>query len=430
MNVRMACAIGAMVGLAASFGCEKKSSAPAPAPTTGRTASTTPAATEPAATTLPAATAPSSTAMDAEHARTAAELIRDGIAFFLSKQNADGGWGFDMPPGQSHPGLTAMVLKCLLQHPDFDNDSPPVAKGFEFLMKSRQPDGGFYVPQEGNANYVTSLAVMALATAKDPKHKSELADAIKFLRGQQIRPGSTTPAGEAVAEDNPFVGGVSYGKHGRPDLSNLGFWMEAMHEAGVSGDDADMQRALAFVQRVQNRTEGTEGQSFVVRGEDDGGFIYAIDRKGSEFVGESMAGDGDRGLRSYGSMTYTGFKSLLYANVAKGDPRVRAAYEWIRRYWRLDSNPNMPQMQSQQGLYYYYHVFAKALRAWGQDVISDTRDVPHNWRQELIDVLAGSRKSADGRKCWSNDKEERWFEGNPILATAYAVLALQETVGK
>ena len=361
-------------------------------------------------------------AIDHEHLVKVQTAINNGLGFLLSKQNADGGWGFQ--PGASHPALTAMAVKALLRHPQYTPASQPVSKGLARLMKFRQGDGGFYVPGQGNRNYITSVAVMALVEA-GPEYGQPLADAVKFLRGLQIVPGSKSPKGEEIGEKHPWTGGVSYGEHGRPDLSNEGMWMEALHEAGVPGDDPAMQRALAFVKRLQNRTEGTEGQVFVIRGADDGGFGYAIGRKDGEFVAESMAGSDDRGLRSYGSMTYTGFKSMLYANVDRKDPRVRAAFDWIREYWRLDANPNMPQLRSRQGLFYYYHVFAKALRAWGQDVIPDKRGVKHNWRQELIDVLADIQ-AGDGS--WVNADEERWFEGNPVLATCYAVLALEETL--
>jgi squalene-hopene/tetraprenyl-beta-curcumene cyclase len=360
----------------------------------------------------------------ADQAKSAQEQINKGIVFLTKSRNEDGGWGFK--PGQSHPAITAMALKVLLGRPDFPADNDVVKAGLDRLLKFRQDDGGIYLPKEGNDNYTTCVAVMALAAAKDPKYKDALDGAVKFLRGQQIKVGSKTPDGQEVAKDHPFEGGVSYGRQGRPDLSNEGYWMQAMHEAGVSGDDPDMQRALAFVKRVQNRTEGSEGQSFVVKGEDDGGFIYAINKKDGQFVGESFADESDRGLRSYGSMTYTGFKSMLYANVAKDDPRVKAAYEWIRKFWRLDSNPNVPQDRSRQGLYYYYDVFAKALRAWGQDEIPDTKDVKHNWRNELVEVLAKQQK-ADGS--WANE-QDRWMEASPVLVTCYAIGALQETLAK
>ena len=425
MTLRRFVLAGVVLALVVAFGpagCRKGRSRP---PEAASRAASGPAGAEvglagpEAPTTLPQAR---TKAIDAAHLAKSQRMINRGLAFLLRARNRDGGWGFE--PGRSHPALTALAVKAFLQHPDYDIDSPVVRAAFACLMKFRQDDGGFYVPEEGNANYVTSVAVMALATARDPRQKQVLADAIKFLRRRQILPGSKTPDGEPITPDHPYVGGVSYGKHGRPDLSNVGMWMDAMHEAGVSGDDPAMQRALAFVKRLQNRTEGTAGQSFVVKGEDDGGFIYAVRRKGSSFVGESKAGSGRRGLRSYGSMTYVGFKSMLYANVARNDPRVQAAYEWIRKYWRLDSNPNMPEAQSRQGLFYYYHVFAKALRAWGQDVIPDARGVKHNWRHELIEALK-SQQRPDGS--WVNTAS-RWMEANPVLVTCYSVLALEEAL--
>ncbi len=368
---------------------------------------------------------PETEAIDAGHLARAQAQINRGITWLLAGRNPDGGWGF--VPGKSHPALTAMAVKALLQHPDYGNDSPAVVKAFQVLMRFRQPDGGFYDPKEGSSNYVTSVAVMALAAARDPRQKDALQGAVRFLRGLQVVPGSKTPSGEVITEKHPHVGGFGYGKHGRPDLSSTGFTVEALHQAGVSGDDEAMQRALAFVKRLHNRPEGAEGEALVFRGAGDGGFIYALRKEGERFVGESKAGETRRGLRSYGSMTYTGFKSMLYANVAKNDPRVQAAYQWIRKYWRLDSNPNMPEGQSRQGLFYYYHVFAKALRAWGRDVIDDTRGVKHNWRHELIEVL-GEKQADDGS--WVNAEEKRWMEGNPNLATCYAVLALEEALRK
>lgn len=121
-------------------------------------------------------------------------------------------------------------------------------------------------------------------------------------------------------------------------------------------------------------------------------------------------------------MTYAGFKSMLYADLDGSDPRVRAAFNWIRRYWRMDSNPNMPAARSLQGLYYYYHVLAKALAAWGQPVITDAEGIEHNWRHELIDALA-ERAGDDGS--WVNDAD-RWYEGEPVLVTCFAVISLQE----
>ncbi len=359
--------------------------------------------------------------MSDAHKAEAKKLIDGGIAFLLAQKEEDGGWS--LGKGAAKPAITAMALKAMLQSGMTTKDSV-VKKGFELLLTYRQPNGGIYDPKGGQENYTSAVALMALAAAKDPAFKPAIDDAIKYMRGLQIVPGSQSPDGKTIGEKDPWVGGVSYGEHGRPDLSNVGMWVEAMHEAGVKGDDPDMQRALVFVSNTQNRSESNP-QPWAKIGTNDGGFVYAPAVKGDPNTGETkVTASGEQGLRSYGSMTYTGFKSMLYAAVDRQDGRVQGALKWIQSFWRLDSNPNMPAGQSKEGLYYYYQVFAKAMGAWGEPVITDVRGQKHNWREELVDALK-ERVKADGS--WENDTG-RWFEKLPVLSTCYSVLSLEETL--
>jgi squalene-hopene/tetraprenyl-beta-curcumene cyclase len=112
---------------------------------------------------------------------------------------------------------------------------------------------------------------------------------------------------------------------------------------------------------------------------------------------------------------------MLYAELDRQDPRVKQAVDWIRRHYTLANNPNMPDAQSKEGLYYYYHVFARAMHAWGDEAIQDAAGVPHRWRAELCEKLIAQQRD---NGTWVNEAD-RWFEGNPNLVTAYAVLALQ-----
>ncbi len=401
------------LGLVVATGCREEAQSTPAKPT--------PAPAEPAAqeSRVEPAAHP---AIDAEYLATARADRDAGVAWLAARQNDDGGWGQPF----SMPAFTGLVLKALVQHPAYGPDHPAVTNGYASLLASAQADGGIYDPRVGQANYTTSVAVMALVAAGDGRYAEPIARAVAYLKGIQIVEGSVTPDGTTVGRDHPFFGGVGYGSHGRPDLSNLSFTVDALHEAGVGGDDPFFANAAVFLSRVQNRAESNDQPWAAVV--NDGGFVYATAASGADLSGESKADtvtvNGRQGLRSYGSMTYSGFKSLLHANVGRDDPRVRAAREWIGRYWRLDSNPNMPQAQSLQGLYYYYHVFAKALRAWGEPVLTDADGTEHNWRHELIDALH-ARRQADGH--WVN-AEPRWYEDNPMLVTAYAVLALQEAL--
>ena len=115
-------------------------------------------------------------------------------------------------------------------------------------------------------------------------------------------------------------------------------------------------------------------------------------------------------------MTYAGLKSMIYAGVKKDDPRVKAAYEWVQKHYTLDENPGM----GGNGLYYYYHTFAKALDAIGEPTIVDGKGKSHDWRADLSEQLIASQ-NPDGS--WIN-KAPRWLEGDANLVTAYGLLCL------
>ena len=91
--------------------------------------------------------------------------------------------------------------------------------------------------------------------------------------------------------------------------------------------------------------------------------------------GNSPAGkEADGGLRRYGSVTYAGFKSMIYAGLTPDDARVKAAREWIEKNYTIKANPGM----GDAGLYYYYSLFAKALSASGIGTIKDAQGVEHD----------------------------------------------------
>ena len=172
-----------------------------------------------------------------------------------------------------------------------------------------------------------------------------------------------------------------------------------------------MQRAVTFISRCQNLETEHNTTPFAAKVE-DGGFYYTVAAGGDSKSGKTANG----GLRSYGGMTYAGLKSMIYAGVKRDDPRVQAAVKWVRQHYDLSTNPGM----GDAGLYYYYHIFAKALSALSVDKFTDARGQQHDWQAELIETLA-VRQQADG--AWTNGNA-RWFEGDPNLATAYALLAL------
>jgi squalene-hopene/tetraprenyl-beta-curcumene cyclase len=324
-------------------------------------------------------------------------LIDKAIEFLKSKQEADGSF---FP--KAGPGVTALVASGLIRNGR--GDDPVVKKALEYLEKKVQKDGGIY--DKGLANYTTCVAVVAFKEAnKDGKYDKVLENAGKFLKTLQVD--------DTKSES---FGGVGYDGKGRPDLSNTQYFIDALIDAGVSRDDPALKNAIAFVSRCQNLPNEANQAEWAKKVSDDdkGGFIYnPLAAKDSK----SLTPEG--GLRSTGGLGYAGLKSLLYAGVAKDDPRVKAAVDYIRRHYTVEENPG----QGTSGLYYYYHTFAKAMDAFGEDEFADSKGKKHDWRKELFETLK-KKQSADGS--WSNSNRT-FMENQPELATAFALLSLSYT---
>jgi squalene-hopene/tetraprenyl-beta-curcumene cyclase len=196
---------------------------------------------------------------------------------------------------------------------------------------------------------------------QDGRYDELLKKADAFVKGLQWD--------EAEGKDpSDFAyGGAGYGNQKRPDLSNTSFLIDALKAVGNDENSEAIQRALLFVSRCQNLETEHNTTPFSAKNP-DGGFYYTPAAGGSSQAGETPGG----GLRSYGSMTYAGLKSMIFAGVGPDDPRVKAAVKWIGMHYDVTSNPGM----GDAGLYYYYHTFAKALDAMGYDEFVDAGGQP------------------------------------------------------
>jgi squalene-hopene/tetraprenyl-beta-curcumene cyclase len=337
---------------------------------------------------------------------------KKGIDYLVGHQEADGAWLHEVGPA-----VTAMVVRGLIQA-GRPLEDPAVSKGLSFIESCRQKDGGYY--KDSNPNYNSCIVLSLFAAIPAPAsaaYKERILGLQNFLKSLQQVEGKKDPKGVAITPAHPWYGGSGYGED-RPDMSNTSYFVEALHDSGVPASDPAMQKALVFLSRSQMLSE-TNDQAFA-KGATDGGFIYTPAEGGESKFGDVDKLEGGSTLRSYGSMTYSGFKSLLYAGLTADDPRVKAAVKWIQANWSLDYNPGS---SSFDGQYYFLHAFGKAMRAWGHDTVTDVKGVKHDWRAELVQTLVKNQRE-DGS--WINPKSPRWFEGNPILVTAYGVLTLEE----
>jgi squalene-hopene/tetraprenyl-beta-curcumene cyclase len=242
---------------------------------------------------------------------------------------------------------------------------------------------------------------------KDGKYKDVIAKAEKLLKAMQW------DEGDQLKSTDINYGGAGYGTGAatRPDLSNTAFLIDALHALGRGEDDPAMQKALVFISRCQNLQSQYNTTEFAAK-VNDGGFYYTVAAGGASMAGKEE----DGGLRSYGSMTYSGLKSMIYAGVKKDDPRVKAASDYLKKHYTVTENPGM----GQAGLYYYLQAMSKAMAAVGDAQFTAADGTQHDWRADIIKQLTSSQQ-ADGS--WVNPTD-RWLEGDPKLVTAYSLLAL------
>lgn len=407
---------------------------------------------------LPSTPEPASSAkLSPAAAAKAKELKAKAIAFLRSKQDAaTGAWG--VKDGVApFPGYTGLVITGFaMQSPTGKLSASDIAKDTElsaalsYLLKAQMPDGGIY--NKALPSYNTAICLSALTHFDTPESKAAIAKAVPFLKSLQYSETAVSVEGlpdtaAPVDKSNAYYGGWGYGRSGRPDLSNTQWAMDALVDCGIPSDDPALQRALVFIKRCQ-MAESVNTEPYA-KGSKQGGFIYATsENKDKVGSGQSQIGtieetldDGTKvsRLRCYGSMTYAGFKGLLYAGLKKDSPEVKLALEWIQKNYTVAENPGA----GTDGLYYYYVTFARALSASGLDLIpaapidpatlpfdpSKTADpskppapaAPHNWREDLITRLAELQEPDGSFKPF----KDRWLETDPVLITAYSLIALQ-----
>ena len=325
-----------------------------------------------------------------------------GANFLKTAQAADGSW-----TSPESPGISGLVAYSLLQSGVPASD-PVIVKALNHLKTFIQPNGGIYSPKTHHGNYETAISLLTFHSANQSGEFNDVIEkAEKYLRKLQW-----DDTEQAERSDVKF-GGAGYGRtNDRPDLSNTTFFLDALKATGAGPDDPAVQNALVFLSRCQN-LESEHNTTPLSSKVNDGGFYYTPAAGGNSQAGNDENG----GLRSYGSMTYAGLKSMVFAGLTPDDKRVKAANDWISRHYSVQENPGL----GQQGLYYYFQVFAKSLSTLDLDHLVDIKGVSHDWRKELAEQLF-QLQSENG--AWLN-KNDRWYEGDPNLSTAYVLIAMK-----
>ena len=380
----------------------------------------------------------------------ARETLAKGLAWLRANQQPDGSWS-----APNFPGLTALGLWAAARSKD-PAMAEAVAKAADYVASFAQEDGGIYKPalpgrrgSGGLSTYNTAICMMALYQVDPEKYAPIILKAREYVAGSQLvgdsegeaaAPAARSGAGgfgynrPPTAEERARraavakkMGALAPGGRGaggppqdRADLSNTGWALMAMRmtetledrrPAGEKRADIDWSAALAFVDSMQNRDTGDTDL--------DGSFGY---EKGGERDGRAAAGpEGKVALRGFGSMTYDGIESLIYAKVDRNDPRVRSAAAWAARHWTVEENPGF----GRRGLFYYYTILSKSIALYTRGAEFTGADgAPVDWRGDLVRKLAATQAS-DGS--WTNDDNTFW-ENDTALVTAYSLLSLESVL--
>jgi squalene-hopene/tetraprenyl-beta-curcumene cyclase len=342
------------------------------------------------------------------------QSIARGNAWLKTQQKPDGNWD-----DEGIPAFTALALTAMTRDPGFDRKAAfpeHVEMGYVWLLGQQKEDGGIY--NRGLSVYNTATSVTALISSGREGFEPAIVKARKHLIDNQW------DIDKKKETDNVNDGGVGYGSsNDHTDMSNTYLAIEALAlskkviEDGKFGDqpDLDWDAALTFLSRSQNLTATNDQPWASDDPKNKGGFIYT---PGDSKAGEDKLADGKTALRSYGSISYAGLLSFIYAKVSADDPRVVAVKEWLGKNYTVSENPSM----GQQGLYYYYQTMSKALSAAGISELKLENGSTADWRRDLGSKLLSTQRENGS---WVNDNG-RWMESNAVLVTAYTVMSLEQ----
>lgn len=372
----------------------------------------------------------------ARRLRLAYMAAADGL---LAQQDASGAWSVRYPD-RSAPSVayTGLIVRSLAEAPEPLRPlyKAAVEKGARYILSRANLDGSFGEGERGAflKTYTTAIALMALSSVeRTDRTAAAIRGAQEYLKRHQLREGLHAGGlgyGDEELKRNPDTGEWEIQRNTAANLSVTAKAAEALKVSGLSDSDEFWPLAAEFARKCQNSTEVNTSplvaSAFKERSKaigDEGGHIYTPDpderlhRAGTRTVG------GRTTFVSYGSMTYEGIKTYLYAGLDKASPEVKAAISWIRRNYSVEGHPGFAfdrrERHHLRGLFYYYVVLARALDAYGENPFVTADGVKHDWPRELAEQFL---KTARESRMWQNDNPA-WWEGDPVLVTSYVLTA-------
>ncbi len=337
---------------------------------------------------IPAPSPPAATEafhLDAEtRARIQKALDRAADRLVREQDAATGRFRSPKEGGVPPVPLTAMALWALSEAGDAPEHRAAGAKAAAYLLGFRQPDGGIYDPAGGLVRYTASITRRALeawtARHPDPSLRKVL-DGLNLFAYRNLELESLE---EERARPSPGVNAKAVERlRGRADLS------------------PEVKKALDFLWNSKEKPAGRPLRRSLV-------------------AAAHTAKD---------ALTYDEFLRYVSEMTRFDNPTVSKAHLAIRSYYSFRENPDLTRrygpegfQRKDAGLYYYYLTVARTLGAVGRPELKTLDGRSHDWARELSGVIL-SLQSDDGS--WVN-RNDRWWEDDAVLVTAYAMIALRE----
>ncbi len=316
------------------------------------------------------------------------EALDRGAAWLAARQTEDGAFPPLVRADACPVALTAIAVWALVEsgadRPHREQEKLAVG----WLRQWLQADGGLYDPSRGLPVFTTGISTAAVGAlaARDGDEET------RALWRRLASYAAVHPITES--------------------------WVDAEQRTGTATVESSV-RAAELLESAPTGEEGVqEALRFLVRcttGTSDRPPVRARVPTESKSVGEPEV------------LVYDDLLALAYSPIGHDWPITRRALEAVRRLYTLERNPDLTRRYGEagfqpgtQGLHYYYFVLSRILSANAQPTIDLATGEERDWVRELSTLLL-SRQRPDGS--WVNP-DPAWWEDEPILVTAYALLAL------
>ncbi|MGP0064405.1 MAG: DUF4159 domain-containing protein [Isosphaeraceae bacterium] len=307
--------------------------------------------------------------------------IRDGVRYLKQQQRDDGSWVDAEADAKS--GTTSLVTLALLTAGEKPN-TPGVRKALELLRRLG--------PDDLRSTYAIGLQTMVFAAAEPERDQLRIAANVEWLERAQIRPGDPV--------DWPGSWSYSDSKRAKPgDNSNSQYALLGLHaasEVGVPVKPEVWALARAYWERSQKR---------------DGSWAYTPDSPAST-ASMTCAGVSSliiAGMRRFQGQEYLQGETIQNCGKGGANRNLQAGIDWLARNFTVDSNVG----NGQQWKFYYLYGLERAGRLAGIRFFGN-----NDWYRLGAERLVDDQDKIGGY--WQG----ALIEGNPILATSFAVLFL------